>query len=282
MICKIANEIIEFKLLDHSILLNSLEKYVVSNMKPNFQIAVNCVDDVIPIGKLLNKTKFYDIYEVNNQIIQMQKNEQTGKYYARILYDIQNTIIEICQDDINKMANDEYLLTQYVFPWFIMKKHKAIWMHGSSILFNSKAILFSAPSGVGKSTHTRLWKQYVPNIEHINDDKNIIIFQNNQLTLYGNPWSGKHQIDSNISAPLVAIVFLYQSKENKIVKLSKKEAFLKIFKQVIQPFDKSVIDDWNDVTDELLKVPIYELGCNISVDAVNLIKKTLEEEVYEN
>ncbi len=282
MICKIANELINFKLLNHSILLNSLKKYEVANTEYDFSMIVNEVESINVYGKLTKITKFYDIFSYNDKTIQYQKNDKTGVYYASIIYDMKETIINILKDDVNAMANQEYLLTQYVFPWFIMKKHQAIWMHGSSICYNNKAILFSAASGVGKSTHTRLWKQYVPGVEYINDDKNIIIFENNEMTLYGNPWSGKHQIDNNIKAPLAAIVFLHQSKENEISKISKKEAFFKILKQVIQPFDKESSNEWNNMTDELLKIPTFELGCNISSEAVMLVKNTLEDFNNEN
>lgn len=282
MICKIANELINFKLLNNSILLNSLKKYEVSNQEYDFSMIVNEVENIDIYGQLTKKTKFYDIFSYNDKTIQYQKNDKTGFYYASIIYDMKETIINILKDDVNVMANQEYLLTQYVFPWFIMKKHQAIWMHGSSICYNSKAILFSAASGVGKSTHTRLWKQYVPGVEYINDDKNIIIFENNKMVLYGNPWSGKHQIDNNIKAPLAAIVFLHQSKNNEISKITKKEAFFKILKQVIQPFDKESSNEWNNMTDELLKIPAYELGCNISSEAVMLVKNTLEDFNNEN
>lgn len=36
-------------------------------------------------------------------------------------------------------------------------KYNAIFLHSSAIFYKGKAYLFSADSGVGKSTHTKLW-----------------------------------------------------------------------------------------------------------------------------
>lgn len=40
----------------------------------------------------------------------------------------------------------------------ILPNHNRFLMHGASISYEGKAFLFTAPSGTGKSTHIRLWK----------------------------------------------------------------------------------------------------------------------------
>ena len=45
-------------------------------------------------------------------------------------------------------------------------------MHGAAIAYNGAAYLFTAPSGTGKSTHIRLWRQYLGSgVSVINGDK---------------------------------------------------------------------------------------------------------------
>lgn len=54
-------------------------------------------------------------------------------------------------------------------------KYRAMLVHSSAIVCGSKAYLFSADSGVGKSTHTRLWLQAFGGEVHImNDDKPVL------------------------------------------------------------------------------------------------------------
>ena len=91
--------------------------------------------------------------------------------------------------------------------------------------------MWSTGEGNGKSTQARLWKEHL-DIVQVNDDKNIIIKENDELWIYGNPWSGKSFIDTNIRVKLTDLVFIYQSPENKIREISKKEQFLYLIPQI--------------------------------------------------
>lgn len=44
-------------------------------------------------------------------------------------------------------------------------RYDTVLFHGSAIAVNQKAYIFTAPSGTGKTTHTRLWLDAVP--EHM-------------------------------------------------------------------------------------------------------------------
>ncbi|MBQ9964868.1 MAG: hypothetical protein IJP14_07100 [Clostridia bacterium] len=151
-------------------------------------------------------------------------------------------------------------------------------MHGSSIRYNGKGIVFSAPSGTGKSTHTGLWKQYYGScVEHINDDKPAIRFDGDIPVVYGTPWSGKTDTNANISAPLHAIVFLEQAPENHIQPLSIEEAVVRIHRETVRPYyDEALGLKVLETTERLIRsVPIFLLQCTISEEAVNLVKNTL-------
>ena len=63
-----------------------------------------------------------------------------------------------------------------------MKTYKEI------IAFQNKAILFSAPSGTGKSTQADLWQKYVRGVEIINGDRAIIGIEDNGVKAYGLPF----------------------------------------------------------------------------------------------
>ena len=93
----------------------------------------------------------------------------------------------------------------------------------------------------------------------------------------GNPFSGKHHLDNNVEAPLKAIVFLYQSKENVLKRLKPIEAFNFILKQIKMPANKKEANTWNEITTLMLNIPIYYYGCNMEIDALNVIKNSLEE-----
>lgn len=152
-------------------------------------------------------------------------------------------------------------------------------MHGSSISYEGKGIVFSAPSGTGKSTHTALWQQrYGEKVTPVNDDKPAIRFVGEQPYIYGTPWSGKTDKNHNVSVPLHAIVFLERAPQNSIRRLSPTEAMLRINNETVRPFyDAGQGVRVLDCIQKLIETtPMYILGCTISEDAVKLVKRELQ------
>lgn len=150
--------------------------------------------------------------------------------------------------------------------------------HASALSYQGQGIAFSAVSGTGKSTHTGLWKQYLgDDVVIVNDDKPAIRILDNQPYLYGTPWSGKTDINSNCRVPLKAIVFLEQAPENRLVRLSPADAYFDMINGIARPsYDEPLSIRLLDTMDRLLSaVPLYKLSCNISRDAV----RTVYEEI---
>lgn len=64
--------------------------------------------------------------------------------------------------------------------------------HGSVITVDGEGYLFTAQSGTGKSTHTRLWREYFgERAVMVNDDKPLLHITDSGMTAYGTPWDGK-------------------------------------------------------------------------------------------
>lgn len=100
-----------------------------------------------------------------------------------------------------------------------------ILFHCSALAIDGKAVLFTAPSGTGKSTHTRLWREHFGNqVVMVNDDKPLLHIDDT-ITVYGTAYGGKDNLQTNTSAEVKAIVILYQAEKNEIAELSAKQAF---------------------------------------------------------
>ena len=82
-------------------------------------------------------------------------------------------------------------------------------LHASAVVIDNKAYLFSADSGTGKSTHTKLWQKcFGDKALIINDDKPAIKIENGICYAYGTPFSGKTDENLNMKFPLQAICLL--------------------------------------------------------------------------
>lgn len=148
--------------------------------------------------------------------------------------------------------------------------YNGIMLHASAVAVDGYAYLFSAPSGMGKSTHTRMWQKLLgeDNAVIINDDKPVIRKINGEYFVFGTPFSGKYDISVNDSFPLKGICFVLRSEENKIEKLSTKCAVTPFLNQTVRPNSTEDYIKMLNIVDELLNsVPCYSLRCKADVDA---------------
>jgi hypothetical protein len=108
----------------------------------------------------------------------------------------------------------EYSLTGFSFQDRLAVLGGGV-LHASSLAWRGHGIAFSANSGTGKSTHVGLWQQLLGDeVVVVNDDKPAIVFEGDQAMLCGTPWSGKHAINTNVTVPLEAIVFIERGEQN--------------------------------------------------------------------
>lgn len=153
-------------------------------------------------------------------------------------------------------------------------------IHASAICFQQQAYLFLGISGTGKSTHSQLWLNHIPGTEMINDDKPVIRIQdNNEVWLYGSPWSGKTPCYRNVSYPVGAIVKLKQAPKNKIKKLGHIEAYMALLHSIYgKRWEKEIGDALHLLESKLVEiVPIWNLECLPNEDAAKLCKETITQ-----
>ena len=220
---------------------------------------------------------FYKIAECvveYEPIYPLLKNQMEAYRIAEQQPDIKLSITkEFC--DIKQQENPHLTLEQceYIFAGseFYRKLIKlgGFMLHSSAIVVNNKAYLFSADSGTGKSTHTKLWQKcFGDEAIIINDDKPAIRIENGKCYAYGTPFSGKSDENLNLKVPLQAICLLERGKENSIDLIPVKKAIPLILKQTILPKNQDTINHFFDMLDIVLtKTPIYQMKCNISKEA---------------
>lgn len=164
----------------------------------------------------------------------------------------------------------------------LLNKNNAFILHSSFIKWKNKAILFSAPSGTGKSTQANLWNKY-EGTEIINGDKAGLRNLEGNWFAYGLPFAGTSNIYKNEKVPVSNIIILRQGKENKIKKLSKSQAFIKIYSEtIVHTWDNNYQDNIiNQISDLVEKIPVYLYECLPNKEAVDFLKLTLEEDENE-
>ncbi len=154
---------------------------------------------------------------------------------------------------------------------------EALVLHSAYIRTEGGAILFSAPSGTGKSTQAGLWEKY-RGVKQLNGDRSLLQKIGGVWHACGWPVCGSSEICSNVSTPIRAIVMLSQAGENRIERLGPMAAFSQIYTQItINRWSRDFQNRAMDLIEALTReVPVYHLACTISREAVELLADTLE------
>ena len=141
--------------------------------------------------------------------------------------------------------------------------HDTLLLHGSAIALDGQGYLFTADSGTGKSTHTRLWREvFGDRAVMVNDDKPFIQLTRDGALLHGSPWSGKHGLDANITVPLKGICILERGSENCIRRISPEEAMPMLLHQSGSPLSPELLSQYHALINTLAtKVPLWSMEC---------------------
>lgn len=150
-------------------------------------------------------------------------------------------------------------------------------MHSSLIDVNGEGVLFTGPSGVGKTTQAELWRKHRGS-EILNGDMVFIHKERDgKFYAYGSPWHGSSEYCLNRRLPLKAIITPVQAESCSISEIKGMDMLNRVFPEVMLP-------DWFDgckelgmgTLDELLKcTPVYLLECTKDINAVETAEKEL-------
>ena len=199
--------------------------------------------------------------------------------------------ITIRTDDFRPHAWEGLTEDQYVYCesgshfHFQLLKFNGMMLHASAVVVDGQAYLFSAHSGTGKSTHTRLWQQiFGERAQIINDDKPALRCVDGVWYAYGTPWCGKDSININTKAKIAGICFLKQAPENKIRRLTREEAMAKVISQTMRRFclEESLDLMLSHVEKIVREIPIFELENRPEPAAAQLSYETMRKAAEES
>lgn len=156
-------------------------------------------------------------------------------------------------------------------------RHRAMLVHSSALICGGKAYLFSADSGVGKSTHTRLWLEAFGDEVHImNDDKPVIRIYDDRILACGTPFDGGSGIALNETYPLGAIIFVERGEENSVRVPSDKEVIQKLYFQTARMVGPKTAQEMLINFDLLIgKAKFYILACNMDISAAHTARREI-------
>lgn len=192
--------------------------------------------------------------------------EEISEFYAEI---------HLIAQKVSNLNIDPIFTSLFSIERQMIKKNSLI-LHCAYIKYQDKAILFSAPSETGKTTQANLWEKY-RNSNTINGDRALLRKINGNWTSCGWPVCGSSNVCNLDNSSIKAIVVLKQGMENHIEPLSPLQAFVQLYSQItINQWNFNFVQQAMNLLEDLInQIPIYQLTCNMTEDAVKCLENTL-------
>lgn len=238
---------------------------------------IDFIEEFAPVwGELLYSDRTLSVMQVDGKELRIHILPDKNLPYAITQYiDDKNIQILIDKRVASSVKWDRNLLGLFSLEHLCLGFHSFL-LHAAFIIYNGQAIVFTAPSGTGKSTQAQLWADH-EKAEIINGDRTLLVMKEGIWHASGFPVCGSSRYCLNKSAPVKAIVCLEQNEADTIDRLLIKDAFSKIYSQsFINSWNRSDIMCITDMIQEVCcSVPIYLLSCTKEKSAVMCLKKEI-------
>ena len=226
----------------------------------------------LPRSPMLGEDLLMEFYREDDGLLCMSKSS-LGQYLASCL----------CSDDMRQitcwlnfapgMPVDRLASILRMIPMRrILLEHGVLFLHASQISLGGTGILFTAPSGTGKTTQARLWSRF-RNARIICNDRTLTDCTNT----YGYPYDGSEPVCCSEQHDLGAVVVLRQAPENTIRRLRPREALALLMSQaVLDVWDGDARSAAAERTLDLIgNTPVYLLACTPDESAVRCLEQQL-------
>ena len=255
-----------------------MERFTCTDDAPALLVDCHAVPEVPePDGGACLQEAERQIWQNGTAVTRCRMVHAATQPYARLDYNLTQSLkanLTVREADWRWATGYLRLWSILSLPQLLLPFHTLIF-HASYIGWQGKGILFTAPSGTGKSTQAELWRVH-RGAEVLNGDKAGVRLDGIPMA-HGVPFSGTSGICRNVSLPLKAVVVLSQAPENTIRRLSPSQAVAALCPNVF--VDSVVQEEWqmalNLLLDLAASVPVYALACTPDERAVETLERAM-------
>jgi hypothetical protein len=153
--------------------------------------------------------------------------------------------------------------------------HDAFLLHAAVISCQDRCYAFSAPRGVGKTTHVQQWMEAfgTESVTVVNGDKPIIRRdKDGRFLAYGTPWCGKELQGQPIGVPLDCITFIKRGERDEVCAVTEREYLDLLIGQVVFPADERSMTRGAALLAEFMRAtPAARAGCTMTANAAKAV-----------
>lgn len=151
-------------------------------------------------------------------------------------------------------------------------------LHAALVEYKGCGLAICAPSGVGKTTHARLWREHKQALI-LNGDRTVCRPADDGWLSWGTPWSGTSGEQINRCVPLKALVVLEHGEINSARQMTPQEALPLLFPHLLYPrWEPELTAGAMKLLDRLLtEIPVFRLLCRPDVESTDVLLQAVSE-----
>ena len=230
-----------------------------------------------PVGEQVHSRPDLCVYAPDGALIRYVDTKQGDWQQAvlRCAHIGRTHQVQVRASAISERISARLVLNALEAPRLVAQENGFL-LHASYVLWNGKAILFTAPSGTGKTTQAQLWNAH-RDAQIVNGDRAAVRIENGKAVACGIPFAGSSQYCRNVTAPLAAIVYLEQAPQNRITPLRGFKAFRSVWEGCsLSRWDAGQVHLVSETVEKVLQqVPVYRLDCTKDQGAISALEEVL-------
>ena len=224
------------------------------------------------------------VFSDNHKVIYISKDGSQMRFEGVLAKDVGSAYMCICRKEklsivhVKPEAFSGKTLLKAMELEHFTADTEGVLFHAAFVEVDGKALLFTAPSGVGKSTQADLWCRE-KGAELINGDRCVLKVKDGRVFALGVPYCGSSGVRKNRTIEVAAVIYLGRAETPSVRRLSGVTAFLKIFEGIcVNTWNSSDMENsLKTVTAIAENVPIFMLMCTPDILSVRELEKALKE-----
>ena len=204
----------------------------------------------------------------------------SGRVQLQMVLEADGTHLYLTRDETQTCGLASFeALTFLMFYAFLSRG--VLTLHGALVEQEGRGFCICAPSGMGKTTHARLWRDH-RNALILNSDRTTCFLDGKQWIAFGTPWCGTGGEAINRKVPLVAVVILNRGKCDRVSPATGEALLNLVLPNLAYPVrTEATTLLMLELLDRLLdQVPVLRMECMPRESAVEALENALKEYGY--
>lgn len=236
-------------------------------------VNISCGELILPERKADKVSEWMSVWKEEDEEIRSYKAAFWAGHPLYAISRCKGEKVEVCfNGDIGLWNHPNMQIWNLIHLENFLLEADSLVLHSCYTMYQDKAILFTAPSGTGKTTQANIWKKCYGS-EIINGDQGLLQLLNGEWSVQGYPYHGSADECENRSYPLAAVVIVRQAPSDYMEEISGIQKLGLLYSEcTVNNWDTEKVNKMLDLLGHLIKkTKVVMLHCTMEDSAAHVL-----------